>query len=378
MRVRLRPRSRVALAAALFVLSAAALGCVVEDDPGLFQSGTMKTMPYFDPRYSSRDRELTYSLIGDREVVVDGDIDLGTEMEVLARSWKWAVLTARRAKPTLDAVTMEPHERNEIRKFAEEEDPNKLPAEDTRGGSELVRHAIQILAPLSRQRDKVADAPVKGQASIIFAKVNGDMLWPRGEVPFRIENGTPGEALITEAIEHWRARTGGRIKFVRWNGRATDYVVFRKGPFCASQWVGRGGGMQTVNLTAASTKAQLIHELGHVVGLFHEQNRLDRDKQLKIDKTHVKDNFVDQFDRSAYLCEDTAWDGGSSFDWASIMLYPPRAFSKDKQQTMIRIGREDDLDWGLASGPEYGGVTTELSPGDVEAIKILYGPPQAK
>lgn len=54
--------------------------------------------------------------------------------------------------------------------------------------------------------------------------------------------------------------------------------------------VGRKGGRQKVSLgTGCVFKSVVVHEIGHVIGFWHEQNRPDRD-----DYVHVfKDNILD-------------------------------------------------------------------------------------
>ena len=54
--------------------------------------------------------------------------------------------------------------------------------------------------------------------------------------------------------------------------------------FCScNSDVGMIGGRQTVSLgIGCSHHSVVLHELGHVVGFWHEQNRPDRDKFIKI------------------------------------------------------------------------------------------------
>ena len=82
-RIPSRPRPLLILALAL--ASVAARGDAPPAHRGMLRSGELRTMPIYDPWYANQ--ELNYSLVGGRYVVVDGDLVLGTEMEVLARSW---------------------------------------------------------------------------------------------------------------------------------------------------------------------------------------------------------------------------------------------------------------------------------------------------
>lgn len=52
--------------------------------------------------------------------------------------------------------------------------------------------------------------------------------------------------------------------------------------------VGKNGGRQTVSLGGGCAHHSVIlHELGHVVGFWHEQNRPDRDKFVRIIKENI-------------------------------------------------------------------------------------------
>ena len=57
------------------------------------------------------------------------------------------------------------------------------------------------------------------------------------------------------------------------------------------------------------------------------------------------------------------------FDFKSIMLYPPTAFSENGKPVIVRRRHEDDLEWGIKT-EGLGGATTELSWGDIEGVKL--------
>ncbi|MEG0109138.1 MAG: M12 family metallopeptidase, partial [Lachnospiraceae bacterium] len=60
----------------------------------------------------------------------------------------------------------------------------------------------------------------------------------------------------------------------------------------------------------------VIHEIGHAIGLLHEQCRYDRDNYINVDINNVASNNRHNFDKrtSNYHCI-------GSFDFYSIMLY---------------------------------------------------------
>ncbi len=179
--------------------------------------------------------------------------------------------------------------------------------------------------------------------------------WPNGVIPYVISDVVPDQQRIQDAIQHWQERTSIRLTLRQ--GEA-DYVRFVRpsvdGP-CTSL-VGRIGGEQAVNVPDSCTVPAVIHEIGHVVGLYHEQSRSDRDYYLRILGNNVEKNSVFQFTQRLSNGEDVG-----PFDYNSIMMYGRRAFSRNGRDTMAAIPL------GIPLGNETG-----LSPGDIAAVQRLY------
>jgi hypothetical protein len=77
-----------------------------------------------------------------------------------------------------------------------------------------------------------------------------------------------------------------------------------------------------------------VHELGHALGMAHEQSRPDRNQYVKIHFENIKDGMQNNFDmdKNAYAKE--------SYDLLSIMHYDAFAFAKDeKKPTIEYIGK---------------------------------------
>lgn len=116
-------------------------------------------------------------------------------------------------------------------------------------------------------------------------------LWPDGIIPFEIDNCSMPHAIetIKKAIEHWEENTC--LRFVERTSQ-TDYVYFTSSEAdggCFSDSVGRKGGKQTVNLQTTADPNQpicssfgvVVHEIGHAIGLWHENSRPDRHSYLR-------------------------------------------------------------------------------------------------
>lgn len=196
-------------------------------------------------------------------------------------------------------------------------------------------------------------------------------LWPattasapyRYEIPYAISGDFSEdyvEDVIEPALDHWNTNTN--VRFVPWDGVATDYVeILSVAGRCWSN-AGRQGGRQEIKLDEAGCTrvATVIHELGHTVGLKHEHQRPDRDQFVRI----VDANIQTEPDRSGNF---TIYGPGlplGAYGYTSIMHYRPTAFGKPAagggQRTTIET-------LGPAIDPE-----SVLTAGDLAGVRRLY------
>ncbi len=180
--------------------------------------------------------------------------------------------------------------------------------------------------------------------------------WPKGQIPYRVEKAFPRPERLAEAIAHWEART--RIRFIPVEeadlGRYPDRVLFVSQDGCWSS-VGRRGGEQLVSIGEACSPGNAIHEIGHTVGLWHEQSREDRDEHVTIKLENVTPGYEHNFDQHV-----TDGDDVGPYDPASIMHYGAFAFSKSDQPTIV------------ANNGAPIGQRLALSAGDVATVEALY------
>lgn len=182
--------------------------------------------------------------------------------------------------------------------------------------------------------------------------------WPAGKIPYSIDPALPRPERVTDAIRHWETKTNGRISFILLNGSTInshpDRVYFTAQGGCWSQ-VGRQGGPQTISLDEGCSVGNAIHEIGHTVGLWHEQSREDREKHITIKAENITPGYEHNFDQHI-----TDGDDIGEYDYGSIMHYPDTAFSKNGQPTIVTKN-------GAPIGQRDG-----LSPLDIKTVETLY------
>ena len=203
--------------------------------------------------------------------------------------------------------------------------------------------------------------------------------WPNCQVPYDIDPALPNQARVTDAIAHWEANTPFRfpLRTAANAGSYQNYVHFSDQGGCWS-YVGMQGGQQPISLGTGCSAGNAIHEIGHTVGLWHEQSREDRDLFVTINWANIQSGMAAQFNQHI-----TDGDDLGAYDYGSIMHYPRNAFSSNGQDTITptdpnaQIGQRNGLSAGdiAAVGQMYPGCAVKAAWRDGAGIKKLIDEP---
>ncbi len=184
--------------------------------------------------------------------------------------------------------------------------------------------------------------------------------WPRGRVPYAISDDLQRNhpdicRNLHAAIDRFRRQ----VVSVDWIERAyeDDYVEFIYSKSECSSRVGCVGGRQEIKLASWAKPGNVLHEMGHAIGLEHEHSRLDRDHFVKVHTHQIQEgrrhNFAIRLNSIPL----------GPYDYGSIMHYPDGVCTKGGTTTATIV----------APPTERIGQRNEFSQMDLTGIESIYG-----
>src|SRR2546423_9978302 len=204
--------------------------------------------------------------------------------------------------------------------------------------------------------------------------------WRKGRVPFTIDFSIAkrGNAKamaqqdgVMAAIDEWNSDAHNLGVTIVRHQREPDFIVFKNNPVSGSGGsnIGNHHGPQVIWVSvpkgatnaqiAPSVMATMLHEIGHALGLYHEQNRRDRDDHVEIHWDNVQPIYLLQFNKESPRKSEDFDD----YDFDSIMHYGPKEYAIDNKKPVI-----------TSKDPGHSvRINSTLSDGDLSAVRHLYG-----
>ncbi|KAK7907258.1 hypothetical protein WMY93_015870 [Mugilogobius chulae] len=186
-------------------------------------------------------------------------------------------------------------------------------------------------------------------------------LWPKSpngkvEIPYVLSDkyDSTDQSEILKALRDFETKTCIRF-FPR--QKETAYLSLEPRYGCASL-LGRTGDKQVVSLQRfGCVQFGIIqHEVMHALGFYHEQNRSDRDKYVRINWDNIIKYFTKNFEKAD---TDNLF---TPYDYSSIMHYSKDAFGEDWKDTITPIP-DPNIQIGQRN---------HMSDLDVKRINLLY------
>jgi hypothetical protein len=227
------------------------------------------------------------------------------------------------------------------------------------------------------------------RSNSIFQGTSG--IWPAGQINYRYADSTT-ESLFSTFVQQAIAEWEGNVPCLKWNqkptgsdtagGVSTTTIQYAPGQgYCAAS-IGFSSGGDAMLLDNGCGRAEILHEWGHILGLYHEHKRPDANGFLQFVCQNLQDypfGFTPAVADATccgasaccgFACQFTPQFGtyynqlgpanGGAFDLDSVMLYRRDAFAAPGKFT-------------LTNGPNSYQNPQHLSPGDIARVQQLYG-----
>uniref|UniRef100_A0A8C2U8X7 Metalloendopeptidase n=1 Tax=Coturnix japonica TaxID=93934 RepID=A0A8C2U8X7_COTJA len=178
-----------------------------------------------------------------------------------------------------------------------------------------------------------------------------ERIWPGGVIPYVIGGNFTGtqRAIFKQAMRHWEKHTC--VTFVERTDEESFIVFTYRTCGCCSYVGRRGNGPQAISIGKNCDKFGIVaHELGHVVGFWHEHTRPDRDQHVTI----IRENIQQGQEYNFLKMEAGEVNSlGETYDFDSIMHYARNTFSSLHSSLVRSCGETLQDSTGNFSAPGF-------------------------
>lgn len=200
---------------------------------------------------------------------------------------------------------------------------------------------------------------------------NPNALWPNGIIYYLYDSSVT--ELLRKNIQHamdiWENATCLRFETC---SNVSDYVTFYNHPneeYCTCKSFGHKTGLQNITIGySCRCVGDLLHTIGHIIGLYHEHDRPDRDNYVKILRDNIEEEEIEHVSDSEFVSLSYQ---GVGYDYASIMHLKRNAYSRNGHPTLEVTNIEAYEAQGM---PELGKMQT-ISTGDALRVNRMYSCP---
>ncbi|MBL9132865.1 MAG: carboxypeptidase regulatory-like domain-containing protein, partial [Verrucomicrobiaceae bacterium] len=220
-----------------------------------------------------------------------------------------------------------------------------------------------------------------------------DMLWPNGRIPYVFKDDITEDErdIFRRCARAWQRFADLKFVVTTQSGihQSPDgnFVEVQKNPISGANyaWIGRSGniGFPVAKMQPMAinqwTDGIVVHEMGHMLGFIHEQQRYDRNTFVELlDDNRLPGTGVNWDIENAIVHTSYDFDSIMHYDnlqqkkwWLSDNYFTMRAKPPYEAQTG-RMGRRI-INFPGDQGTPIGNITALLSAGDRHTIKTVYG-----
>ena len=190
--------------------------------------------------------------------------------------------------------------------------------------------------------------------------------WPSGNVPYVFDANVSAanQTAMLAAMAEWE--NIAHVDFFVRSSQA-NYIHIRDSDENSSM-VGMVGGRQYVNIYNWNYRFIMAHELGHALGLWHEQSRPNRDTYVQIEWDCIQDGYSHNFDKETGAGQYPR----NGYDFDSVMHYGQSSFFTPATSYCAGINRTITVLAPNQSWQTQIGQRNHLSTMDQYTMMFLY------